>query len=158
PLVSGFSLSKKLKHREAFKDFFPLQPEEGLIVRHWASREDPLHEMFLQLRSEWEEIQKQLPAKPPVCLSPPPDLLTRVLRVLSPSDTLGIDDMKVAAQTQSKALVMREKAFDERCEEAWESLLSSEIPLPQGGSLFIEETRALVAIDVNSQGAMRHTL
>ncbi len=158
PFTPGLSLSKKLNQREAFKNLFQLQPKEGLIVRYWASLEDSLQELFLQLRGEWEAIQKQLPGKPPLCLKTAPNLLTRILRSLSPSDTLFIDDRQITAQTQGVGIFSREKAFDERCEEVWESLLSPEIFLSQGGSLYIEETRGLVVIDVNSHGALRHSL
>ncbi|HUX78984.1 MAG TPA: ribonuclease E/G [Alphaproteobacteria bacterium] len=158
PFTPGLSLSKKLKHREAFKGLFSLRPEEGLVVRYWASAEDPLPESFLRLRSEWGAIHKQLSGKPPLCLQPAPDLLTRVLRGLNGSDRLVVDDHQIAAMTQGIAEFSREKVFDERCEDAWDSLLSPEISFPQGGSLYIEETRGLIVIDVNSQGALRHAL
>lgn len=93
------------------------------------------------------------------CLRQPyPSPLTRILRSLGPLDTLSVDDRQTVARSQGKALYSKEAAFDERCEEAWESLFSPEIPLPQGGNLYIEETHALVVIDVNSQGALRHAL
>jgi len=158
PFAPGLSLSKKLKQREAFKGLFPLRVEEGLIVRYWASSEDSLQEVFLRLRGEWEAIQKQLFGKPPLCLQPAPDLLTRILRGLTSSDTFVIDDRRLAALTEGMGLFSRERAFDERCEEAWESLFSPEVPLPQGGSLYIEETHGLVVMDVNSGGALRNVL
>jgi ribonuclease G len=158
PLTPGLSLSKKLKQREDFKGLFPLQLDEGLIVRHWASLEDPLEEMLLHLRDQWKNIQKQLSGKPPYSVEPAPDLLTRVLRVLASSDKLIIDDRQISARTQGIGLYSRENAFDDRCEEAWESLFSPEVSLPQGGNLYIEETHGLVVIDVNSGGALRHVL
>jgi Rne/Rng family ribonuclease len=156
PFTPGLSVSKKLKEKQLLKELFSLNPEEGLIVRHWATLDKALINLFYQLRQEWEAIQKQLPAKPPLCVSPPFDLCTRVVRALSPSDTLVVDDRGVALRMKGAALYRQEGAFDERCEEAWESLFSPEIPLPQGGSLYIEETRGLVVIDVNSQGKLLH--
>ncbi len=158
PYAPGLSLSKKLKDRESFKNQFSLQSEEGIIVRHWASLKDPLQNILQQLRQEWEEIQKSFSVKPPICSSPPPHLLTRILRSLQTSDTLLVDDWKITAQTKGFGTFSRETLFDERCEEAWESLFSSEISLSQGGSLYIEETRGLTVIDVNSHGALRHAL
>jgi len=158
PLKPGLSFSKKLKERQGFQDLFPLFPGEGLIVRHWATLEDPLQEMFLQLRQEWKEIQSKAMGKPPACLWPAPDLFARVLRALGPSDKMTTDDRHLAAKTLGRATFSREKAFDERCEDAWDSLFSSEIALAQGGSLYIEETRGLVVIDVNSGGALRSSL
>ena len=156
PFKTGLSLSKKHKEREFFKNLFPLQPEEGLIVRHWALLEESLLNLLFQLRSEWEAVQNQLPVKPPVCLSPAQSLLARVVRSLSASDTMLVDDRQIAVQTKKVSKFVQEKVFDEECEDAWESLFSSEILLSQGGSLYIEETRGLVVIDVNSQGALRH--
>jgi ribonuclease G len=156
PFVAGLSVSKRLKERHAFKSLLNVQPEEGLIIRHGASREDPLQNLLFQLRNEWATIQRQLPAKPSFCLRAAPPLLTRIVRSLTPSDTLVVDDRLIASRI--KATFSREPAFDERCEEAWDSLLSPEVPLPQGGNLYIEETRGLVVIDVNSEGSLRHKL
>ena len=156
PFKAGLSLSKKIKETEAFRDLFFLQSDEGLIVRHWAMPEDSLVNQLFQLRNDWDAIQKQLPAKPPVCLYSSPSLLARVVRSLNPSDSFLVDDRQIAMQAKGVATFAQEKAFDERCEDAWESLFSPEIFLSQGGSLYIEETRGLAVIDVNSQGALRH--
>lgn len=158
PFRPGLSLSKKIKDRGSFKDLFPLRSEEGLVVRYGASREDPLLDLLFQLREEWDGIQQQLSKKPPFCVRPPFTLLARVLRSLSPSCRLVIDDRQVVLRTKGRGIFSKEKAFDDQCEEAWESLFSTEIPMTQGGSLSIEETRGLVVIDVNSQGALKHML
>lgn len=158
PFTAGLSLSKRLKERDVFKDLFSLSPGEGLVIRHWTFPQDPLKDWFLQLRAEWETLQKQLPIKPPSCLLPGPDLLTRILRSLSPVDTLTVDDRAIVTRSEGRGLYTREKTFDEACEEAWESLFSPEISFAKGGSLYIEETRGLTVIDVNSHGALRHSL
>ena len=157
PFAPGLSFSKKVKERENFKDLLTLCPGEGVILRHGTSLKDPVQTWFQQLRDEWADIQTKLPAKPPFCVSPAPDLLSRLLRGLSSSDRLVIDDQKLAIRLKEKATLSRTPAFDERCEEAWESLFSPEITLSEGGNLYIEETRGLVVIDVNSQGALRHS-
>jgi ribonuclease G len=155
PFTPGLSLSKKLRERDSFKSLISLEPEEGLIVRHWASPHNQLDTLLSQLRAEWQRIQDQLPTQPPPCLSPAPTLFERIVRSLSPSDTLTVDDMQLGRRGGTYS---REHVFDDRCEDAWESLLSPEVPLPQGGNLYIEETRGLTVIDVNSQGALRHSL
>lgn len=156
PFKPGLSLSKKLKNREAFKELFELKSEEGLIVRHRAQANESLSHMLTQLREEWEEIQRHS-QKSPLRVSVPSSLLSRIVRGLSNTDTLHVDDRLVATQTKGAAIFSREKTFDERCEEAWESLSSSEVPIPKGGSLIIEETHGPVVIDINSQGAFRYT-
>ncbi len=157
PFKPGFNLSKKLKEREVFKTFFDIKKEEGLVVRHWAVPDDSLRKQLLELREEWESLQKQLNAKPPVCLIPAPDMLTRILRSMNSSDTLRVDNLQIQAKSKGVATYSKETAFDDRCEEAWESLQESEISIPQGGTLYIEETRGLTVIDVNSQGALRQS-
>jgi len=156
PFKSGLSLSKKLKNREVFKELFELKLEEGLIVRHWAQANESLSHMLTQLREEWEGIEQHPRKNPPMVVSAPPSLLTRVLRSLASTDTLRVDDRLIVVQTNGVAVYSRAKAFNERCEEAWESLFSYEVPIPKGGSLTIEETHGPVVIDINSQGAFRH--
>lgn len=158
PFRPGLSLSKTIKDREGFKALLSLQPEEGLVVRHRASLHNQLLEFLSQLRQEWTIIQQQVAQSPPVCVRPPLSLLTRVMRSLSPSDQLRIDDRKVGLLTQGRATFSQEKVFDEDCEDAWDSLSCTELPMIQGGNLTIEETRGLVVIDVNSQGSLKHTL
>ncbi len=158
PFRPGLNFSKKLKEREAFNSFLPLTPEEGVVIRSWAKPDKILTKQLTQLREEWGAIQKQASKKPPLCLSPPPSLLLRMLRSLNPADGFRIDDRMLASQTKGVAIYTKEKAFDELCEEAWDSLFSPEVPFSQGGSLYIEETRGLTVIDVNSQGALRHSL
>jgi len=155
PFKPGLSFSKKVKDRKGFDTLFPLGPEEGLIVRHMAKPEKKLTDLFLQLREEWGQIQSRLNTKPPFCVSPPLTLFERILRQLNPSDSLFVDDRKFL---KGNATYTRERAFDERCEDVWDSLFSPEILLPQGGNLYIEETRGLTVIDVNSEGMLRHSL
>lgn len=158
PSRPGLSLSKKIKDREGFKTLFSLQPEEGLIVRHGAVPDHHLIDLLSQLRQEWALILQQVDQKPPMCLRPPGSLLTRLMRSLNLADRLLVDDRQVGLLTQGRAIFSQEKVFDEDCEDAWDSLSSMEIPMIQGGNLSIEETRALVVIDVNSQGALKNVL
>lgn len=158
PFRPGLSLSKKITDKEGFKNLFPLQSDEGLIVRQGTSLGNHLLDLLKQLRQEWALIQQQMTHKPPFCVYPPRTLLTRILRSLTPSSRLMIDDRKTALLTQGRAIFSPDKAFDEDCEDAWDSLSSSTIPMAQGGNLTIEETHALVVIDVNSQGALKQAL
>jgi ribonuclease G len=156
PLRPGLNLSKKLKGREAYKNLLQPDPEEGLVVRHWAHADESLKQILVQLRAEWKEILlKKSSLNLPAAVRPPFNLMERILRSLGPADSLFVDDWKYA---QKRAEYAREKAFDERCEDAWESLSSPEIPLPQGGNLYIEETRGLTVVDINSGGSLRDIL
>lgn len=134
PFKSGLSLSRRLENRQMFKDLLILEPGEGAILRHSATLEEDLQKNLIQLREEWKEIQRKRE-------KPLRTLLERTMRSLTPSDRFA-----------------RVKTFDDRCEDAWESLFSREIPLPKGGNIYIEETRGLAVIDVNSQGALHYAL
>lgn len=158
PFRSGLSLSKKIKDRENFHTLLPLLPEEGLIVRFGAAQNNHLVAALSQLRQEWGLIQQHITQKPPVCIRQPFSLLNRAVRSLNPSDRLLVDDRQVALQTQGRALYSQEKAFDEDCEDAWDSLSSTHIPMIQGGHLSIEETHGPVVIDINSQGALKNVV
>lgn len=134
PFKSGLSLSRRLENRQMFKDLLTLEPGEGAILRHNAHPKENFQQNLTQLREEWKEIQRKMEG-------PPPTLLERAMRSLTPSDHFT-----------------RVKTFDDRCEDAWESLSSQEIPLLKGGNIYIEETHALTVIDVNSQGALHYAL
>lgn len=61
------------------------------------------------------------------------------------------DDAAVAAMLPGARLVRR--AFDESLEEAVAALASPTAALPDGGTLHVEQTRALTAIDLDWHGA-----
>ena len=84
-------------------------------------------------------------------------LLALLLR--QPLDSLFCDDAETARQLSAEApelaaamRVVQAPAISEDVEDALEALLHPEVALPGGGSLLIEPTRTLVAIDVNSAG------
>ena len=84
-------------------------------------------------------------------------LLTILQR--QPLDRLLCDDAETARALPAEApglavgmQVVQAPAISAEVEEALEALLEPEVPLPGGGSLLIEPTRSLVAIDVNSAG------
>lgn len=134
PFKPGLSLSRRLENRQMFKDLLTLEPGEGAILRHSAAPEENFQQNLIQLREEWKEIQRKRERAPLT-------LLERIMRSLTPFDHFT-----------------RVKVFDDRCEDAWESLSSPEIPLPKGGNIYIEETHGLTVIDVNSQGTLHYAL
>ncbi len=84
-------------------------------------------------------------------------LLALLLR--QPLDALLCDDAETARQLSAAAPalasaleVVPAPAISADVEEALDDLLAPEVVLPGGGSLLIEPTRTLVAIDVNSAG------
>ncbi len=158
PFKLGLNFSKKLKDIEHFKDRVSLNLEEGLVVRSGVSLEDPLEEWLEQLRDEWGDLQSKVTQKAPKLLGGHYSLFERTLRSMGFHDLLETDNLGVANHSNGRASFIREKGFDELCEDAWESLFSPEIHFSNGGNIYIEETHALVVVDVNSQGGMRHAL
>lgn len=84
-------------------------------------------------------------------------LLTMLQR--QPLDRLLCDDAETARALPAEApglaagmQVVQAPAISAEVEEALDALLEPEVALPGGGSLLIEPTRSLVAIDVNSAG------
>ncbi len=86
------------------------------------------------------------------------DPLVARLRWRSPDEILCDDaetasSLKAAMPKLGKALrVVQPPAIPQDIEEALDALLLPDVALPGGGSLVIEPTRTLVAVDVNSAG------
>jgi Ribonuclease G/E len=115
----------------------------------------------------WEQLKKKIDKeKPPVELYTEGDLVTRTVRDVFTSDVdkIIIDDDETAKKVKEfiKLAMPRTKnkveLYDETLplfhkydiENEIESIYSRRVPLPSGGSLIIDQTEAVVAIDVNS--------
>ncbi len=117
--------------------------------------------------SQWTKLQKASKiARAPSILHAEPDLVARTLRDFFTDD---IDEVLIDTKDEYEAAVAY---FDEvmpdyrerlkhyqnpipifayhRVEEQIESTFERRVPLPSGGSIVIDETEALVAVDVNS--------
>ncbi len=80
-------------------------------------------------------------------------LLRRPLEALLCDDAETARQLSTAATELESAMeVVPAPAISADIEEALDDLLAPEVALPGGGSLLIEPTRTLVAIDVNSAG------
>ncbi|MEW5827046.1 MAG: Rne/Rng family ribonuclease [Candidatus Bipolaricaulota bacterium] len=151
-------------------------PAEGLIARtaaQWASDED-LERDFHLLVESWERVEAAAkPATGPRLLYKAMGLVQTVLR-----DWLGPDIHEVVVDSpfffekihsfldymqmaSFKAKVRLHKGpeplfakYD--IERQIQESLSRRVPLVGGGSLVIDETEALIAIDVNTGGDVRH--
>ncbi len=147
-----------------------LKPENvGLIVRTEAegnSEEDFTNE-YNALAKTWRLIEKQIAhAKPPVCIFEENALENYLIRDLFGEhvDRLVIDDKafakRIAAQLEDIApeLVNKVEVYKEDSPifDAWaiekkiETIFHSRVYLPSGGNIRIEQTEALVAVDVNT--------
>jgi len=147
-----------------------LRPKElGFIIRTAGDglKESDLEADIKYLTTVWSEIQqKKETARSPAVLYAEPDLPQRVLRDFANSDTkrILIDNKKVYENLVefSKRFVSdpqprieryegREPIFDHLDLEAQiHANLERKVPLKSGGSLVIDQSEALTAIDVNS--------
>ena len=122
----------------------------------------------------WDQLKKQIEKdKPPVELYTEGDLITRTVRDVFTSDvdSIIVDDKETAKKIKDfiKLAMPRTKnkveLYEEQLplfhkyelEEVVESMYSRRVPLPSGGSLIIDQTEAVVAIDVNSGKFREHS-
>ncbi|WP_419797735.1 MAG: ribonuclease E/G [Terasakiella sp.] len=163
PLHPGINVSRKFtdteqRHRmqQALQE--ELTPDCGLIVR--TSAQTLTAKQVLgqakQLQHAWLDML-QLRAKHPVLLYAPTDFIEQVWqRYTSVSFEEVIVEGMEAFHTLKKLnanaqLHSDSQALFERLgiEEQIEQALATEVPLADGGSIVIERTKALIAIDVN---------
>jgi ribonuclease E len=154
--------------RQVLRD---LRPPEGLgfIIRTAGvdrSQEDLQRDMNYLLRL-WRTIVRRIKRQPsPVDIYEESDMITRMIRDIYSNDieTVWIDQPQAYERAREFMEVVmphhadrvklyqgREPLFHNyRIEEEIDRIQSRRIPLAGGGSLVIDQTEALVAIDVNS--------
>ncbi|HOM79745.1 MAG TPA: Rne/Rng family ribonuclease [Candidatus Cloacimonas acidaminovorans] len=144
-------------------------PGYGLIVRTEAEgcEEDDFQTEYKALIKTWHLIEKQIKyAKAPVCVFEENALENYLIRDLFGEnvDRLVIDDKNFAKRIISQLTDISPELInnieiyreDSPIFDAWgiekkiETVLHSRIYLPSGGNIKIEQTEALVAIDVNT--------
>ena len=160
------------KERQRLKkilDRLPLPENIGLIVRTigaGASKRAFVRDLR-GLLSIWEDLQANIRDKPcPACVYQEPDLIERVVRdyLTEDIDRVTIDDeasydrvRAVAARIsrRSRGLIHHydgdQPIFDAKgVERQIEEAFRRKVNLKSGGYLVIDETEALIAIDVNT--------
>nr|MDK2851647.1 ribonuclease [Candidatus Cloacimonadota bacterium] len=144
-------------------------PAYGLIVRTEAdgADEDDIRNEYKALTKTWHLIEKQLKfAKAPICVFEENALENYLIRDLFGEhvDRLVIDDKdfykSIVSQLEdiSADLIPSVELYKEDSPifDAWsiekkiETIFHSRIYLPSGGNIKIEQTEALVAIDINT--------
>src|SRR5690606_22950072 len=119
------------------------------------------------LLQTWEKIQTKMDtAKAPCCLYKEPDLAERTVRdfltedidrvlIDNPADHASTRDMvaQISKRSTSKIQLYQDSIpiFERyNIEKQIEQTFQRQVPLPSGGAIVIEETEALIAIDVNT--------
>ncbi|MBK1875659.1 Rne/Rng family ribonuclease [Pelagicoccus mobilis] len=141
----------------------------GIIVR--TAGEGKKARYFVRdlhiLLQTWEKIQKKMDtAKAPSCLYKEPDLAERTVRdfLTEDIDRVLIDNeedherisetvAQISKRSTSKIQLYEDSIpiFERyNIEKQIEQTFQRQVPLPSGGAIVIEETEALIAIDVNT--------
>ncbi|MBW1991784.1 MAG: Rne/Rng family ribonuclease [Deltaproteobacteria bacterium] len=171
---SHLGISRKIEQEEErarLKDLaqkLGLPPEMGLIVRTAGAegnRRNLAKDLQILLKI-WQDIQKAAQHPAPCLLYKDLDLITRTVRDYFSKEvkTILVDDpevyhqlrsfLRLVAPHQVRALKLyRDKLplfVRFQIEEQVERLFEARVPLKSGGSIVINPTEALVAVDVNS--------
>ncbi|MFC1897950.1 Rne/Rng family ribonuclease [Candidatus Cloacimonadota bacterium] len=174
PTQKKISISRKItssKEKTRIKDILNnvKDPKVGLIVRtdtDYISVED-FEQEYNGLQKTWKLIEKQIKyAKGPACIYDENDLSFSLVRDLFNSNVnrLIVDDKKLRNHIVSRLknitpeLIDRIEFYNEDSpifdafgiEKELEIIYRSRVNLPSGGNISIEQTEALVAIDINT--------
>lgn len=164
--TSYIGISKKIRSEEKRERLrhaarnFCAEPL-GCIVRTAAdtAEESAVEEDLRRLSRCWETISRRARIeKAPALLYREQDLVLRILRdfMTEETDEIVTDDAALAERLEGfagdkKITLVRGRLFKEYgVAEAIDALFDREVPLASGGSIVIEETEALTAVDVNS--------
>ncbi|MEX0322532.1 MAG: Rne/Rng family ribonuclease [Puniceicoccaceae bacterium] len=175
PFGGQCGVSRKIendKERKRLKEILRrLSIPEGMGVIIRTAGEGKRWTYFVRdlsiLLNQWKEIQARLEAaKQPTCLYKEPSIIERTVRdfLTENVDRVLIDDkedgekMLELVGRVSKRSAGKIAVFDENIpiferfniERQIEQTFQRRVPLPSGGEIVIEETEALVAIDVNT--------
>ena len=160
PYGEGVDISSKITDEEKREDLYALmverETEGGWVVRTNASlitKEDLLKEAEALKNSFEEVIAKAKTSKAPSLLYAKDTILQEIINLsgeslskITTNSHLLEEQLKEDYVVEYKLKPFEEKGVDEMIHEA----LKKEIKLPCGGRIFIEETKAFTAIDVDS--------
>ena len=175
PFGGQCGVSRKIesdKERKRLKEILRrLSIPEGMGVIIRTAGEGKRWTFFVRdlsiLLNQWKEIQARLEAaRQPTCLYKEPDIIERTVRdfLTENIDRVLIDDKsegqrmldlvsRVSKRSGGKIAIFEENIpiFERfNIERQIEQTFQRRVPLPSGGEIVIEETEALVAIDVNT--------
>ncbi len=176
PYSGQCGISRKIedrKERERLKKVLrSLTIPEGMGVIIRTAGEGKKIRYFIRdlhiLLNKWKEITEKMKEPAPRLLYQEPDIIERTVRDFLTED---IDRVLVDAESDHKAMLTAVEEISPRSrgkiaqfkesipiferfniERQIEQTFQRRVPLPSGGEIVIEETEALVAIDVNTGG------
>lgn len=174
PNGSKIAVSKKIpeaKERDRIKKLLMeiKTDKQGLIVRTAAegNTEDDFKHEYKSIHNAWKLVEKQINhVKAPSCIFDENDLLNVLVRDLFHDniDRVVVDNKEAAAELRAKVklaapeLLSKIELYTEDSpifdaygiEKEIENTFKSRINLVSGGNIVIEQTEALVSIDINT--------
>jgi len=141
----------------------------GIIVRTAGEGKKPryfVRDLHILLK-KWEDISRHMQSdKPPSCLYQEPDIVERTVRdfLTEDIDRVLIDNQKDAEHVQDIVGLISKRSRSKihfyndsipiferfNIERQIEQTFNRHVQLPSGGQIVVDETEALVAIDVNT--------
>jgi ribonuclease G len=175
PFSDGCGISRKIedpaerKRLKALINELTIPEGVGLIVRTAGEGKKSryfVRDLHLLLKT-WEEIQrKMLNDKAPCCLYQEPDVVERTVRdfLTEEVDRVLIDSKEDHERTQKLVSLISKRSASKialykdsipiferfNIERQIEQTGQRKVPLPSGGEIIIDETEALIAVDVNT--------
>src|SRR6478672_11065276 len=174
PGMSKFGISRKIEDederrrlRQILDSLKPID-DVGFIIRTAgvSKTKTEIQRDLTYLTRLWQNMQKKLKEPAPVELYTEGDLVTRTVRDVFSTDVdrIVVDNKDVAKRikeffkiamprTKNKVELYEDPVplfYKAGIEQEIEQMYSRHVPLPSGGSLVIDSTEAIVAIDVNS--------
>jgi|TARA_B110000438_G_scaffold303664_1_gene366345 ribonuclease G len=175
PFEGQCGVSRKIeddKERKRLKDILKkLSIPEGMGVIIRTAGEGKRWTYFVRdltiLLNQWAEIKQRIDkAKQPACVYTEPDIIERTVRdfLTEDIDRVLVDDQeggdrmielvaRISKRSSGKIAVFKENIpiFERfNIERQIEQTFLRKVALPSGGEIVIEETEALVAVDVNT--------
>jgi ribonuclease G len=175
PFSDGCGISRKIEDQQERKRLKTLINEltipegMGVIVRTAGEGKKPryfVRDLHLLL-TKWKEIQRKMEAdRAPSCLYQEPDIVERTVRDFLTEDIDRVlidneDDFKrtqelvsqISSRSRGKIAYYKEAipVFERfNIERQIEQTFQRRVSLPSGGEIVIDETEALISIDVNT--------
>jgi ribonuclease E len=181
PGLNRLGVSRKIADEDARKNLRKIlrtlapPPGLGFIIRAGVDRtEKDLQRDMNYLLRLWKTLVRRLEKMPaPIDIYEESDMITRTIRDIYHADieSIWIDEPAAFERAREFMKVVLPKHVDRvklyegkaplfnqyNIEEEIDRIQSRRVPLPSGGSLVIDQTEALVAIDVNSGSSRRDT-
>ncbi len=175
PFSDGCGISRKIEDPAERKRLKTLINEltipegMGVIVRTAGEGKKPryfVRDLHLLL-TKWQEIQRKMETdRAPACLYQEPDIVERTVRDFLTEDIDRVlvdneDDFKrtqeyvgqISSRSKGKIVYYKDSipVFERyNIERQIEQTFQRRVPLPSGGEIVIDETEALISIDVNT--------